>query len=93
MEGGRIAIVLPHQLAIVRAEMEATLEDDEFGEGQGWVTYSARDMMPLGITPSVFWDALSYLDQEGECWMDEDMVEFHDEDAPTAYFSIWIAEE
>ncbi len=91
MEGGRTAIVLPHQLAIVRAEMKTTLEDDgEFGEGQGWVTYSARDYLPLGITPSVFWDALSYLAQEGECWMDEDMVEFGDY---VSSMSIWITRD
>ena len=92
MNGGRLAILLPHQIALVRAEVEEELASDiEFEKGCGYVSWNRYDHPREGVSSSVWWDALSFLAQEGECWVDEDMVEAdYDDNGHLIGVSVWV---
>jgi hypothetical protein len=87
MSETRMVILLPDQIQYVRSLCQSEFEDDiEFEKDTGYVTWYNCDNRIL--PRSAFWDALSFLDQEGEISIDYNCIE-----AESSFLSVWVTRD
>jgi len=81
----RTVILLPSQIDYVRNLVQWELNDldGEFEGACGYIYHYDSD--EAHIPRSAFWDAVCYLEQEGECSIDMNCVETYDN-----VFAVWV---
>ena len=85
----RMVILLPEQITYVRNLCQSEFEDSmEHEKDTGYVTWYECDERILPM--SAFWDALSYLEQEGEIDIDDNCIEHQASPIGDHTLSVWV---